>query len=162
MTDGSSFEKFKADLRGELLRPGDAGYDDARKIWNGMIDKRPAFIARCAGVADVIHSVRFADANNLLLAVRGGGHNVASNAVCDGGLVIDLSRMKSVRVDPARRTARAEPGVTWRSDFHRRHCWAHPRRWLGLSGPEVWPGVRQPSLGRSCHGRGPVPYGQRR
>jgi len=118
MTDPSSFEKFKAGLRGELVRPGDADYDDARKIWNGMIDKRPALIARCVGVADVIHSVNFAQANNLLVAVRGGGHNVAGNAVCDGGLVIDLSRMKSVRVDPARRTARAEPGVTWREFDH--------------------------------------------
>jgi hypothetical protein len=118
MTDPSSFEKLKAGLRGELLRPGDAGYDDARKIWNGMIDKRPALIARCAGVADVIHSVNFAHANNLLVAVRGGGHNIAGNAICDGGLVIDLSHMKSVRVDPARRTARAEPGVTWREFDH--------------------------------------------
>ena len=116
--DQSAFEKFKAGLRGELLRPGDSGYDDARKIWNGMIDKRPALIARCAGVADVIHSVNFAQANNLVVAVRGGGHNVAGNAVCDGGLVIDLSRMKSVRVDPARRMARAEPGVTWREFDH--------------------------------------------
>jgi FAD/FMN-containing dehydrogenase len=118
MMDQSAFEKFKAGLRGELLRPGDSGYDDARKIWNGMIDKRPALIARCAGVADVIHSVNFAQANNLVVAVRGGGHNVAGNAVCDGGLVIDLSGMKSVRVDPARRTARAEPGVTWREFDH--------------------------------------------
>lgn len=118
MTDQSSIEKFRAGLRGELLRSGDTGYDEARKIWNGMIDKRPAFIARCAGVADVIHSVNFARANNLLVAVRGGGHNVAGNAVCEGGLVIDLSRMKSVRVDPGRRTARAEPGVTWREFDH--------------------------------------------
>src|SRR5258708_17321521 len=114
MVDHSSVDKFKASLRGELLGPGDAGYDEARKIWNGMIDKRPALIARCAGVADVISCVNFARANNVLVAVRGGGHNIAGNAVCDGGLVIDLSRMKSVRVDPLRRTARAEPGLTWR------------------------------------------------
>jgi len=107
MVDHSSVDKFKASLRGELLGPGDAGYDEARKIWNGMIDKRPALIARCAGVADVISCVNFARANNVLVAVRGGGHNIAGNAVCDGGLVIDLSRMKSVRVDPARRRARA-------------------------------------------------------
>ena len=118
MTDASALEKFKTDLRGELVRPGDASYDDARKVWNGMIDKRPALIARCAGVADVIHSVNFARPNNLLVAVRGGGHNIAGNAVCDDGLVIDLSRMKSVRVDPAHRTARAEPGVTWREFDH--------------------------------------------
>jgi len=113
MVDQSAVEKFKASLGGELLRPGEAGYDEARQVWNGMIDKRPAFIARCTGVADVIHCVNFARSNDLLVAVRGGGHNVAGNAVCDGGLVIDLSRMKSVRVDPKRRTARAEPGLTW-------------------------------------------------
>ncbi len=113
MVDHSAVEKFKASLRGALLWPGEAGYDEARKVWNGMIDKRPALIARCAGVADVIHCVNFARANNLLVAVRGGGHNIAGNAVCDGGLMIDLSRMKGVRVDPARRTARAEAGLTW-------------------------------------------------
>jgi FAD/FMN-containing dehydrogenase len=114
MLDHSSVEKFKSNLRGESLQPGEAGYDEARKIWNGMIDKRPAFIARCTGVADVIHCVNFARSNDLLVAVRGGGHNVAGNAVSEGGLTIDLTRMKSVRVDPARRTARAEPGVLWR------------------------------------------------
>jgi hypothetical protein len=106
-------EALRASLRGPLLRAGDAGYDAARAIWNGMIDRRPALIARCAGVADVIHGVNFARAHHLLLAVRGGGHNVAGNAVCDGGLMLDLSGMKSVRVDPVRRTARAEPGLTW-------------------------------------------------
>ncbi len=114
----SAMQKFRESLRGDSLCPGEQGYDEARKIWNSMIDKRPALIARCAGVADVIHSVNFADANNVLLAVRGGGHNIAGNAVCDDGLVIDLSPMKSVRVDPARRTARAEPGVTWREFDH--------------------------------------------
>jgi FAD/FMN-containing dehydrogenase len=98
-------------LRGELLRPDDPGYDDARKIWNGMIDKRPALIGRCAGVADVIQCVNFAQANSMLVAVRGGGHSVSGNAMCDGGLVIDLSRMKSVRVDPAHRTARRIPVI---------------------------------------------------
>jgi FAD/FMN-containing dehydrogenase len=78
-----------------------------------MIDRRPALIARCAGVADVITCVNVARANNLLMAVRGGGHNIAGHAVCDGGLMIDLSRMKGMRVDPVRRTARAEPGLTW-------------------------------------------------
>ena len=105
---------LKQDFRGQLLTPNDAGYDEARRIWNGMIDKRPAFIARCTGVDDVVLCVNFARMNDLLLAVRGGGHNLAGNAVCDGGLVIDLSRMKRVRVDPPRRTARAEPGLTWR------------------------------------------------
>lgn len=108
-----AIEEFKASLRGQLLRAGEDGYDDARKIWNGMMDRRPALIARCAGAADVVSCVNFAGANDLVVAVRGGGHNVAGNAVCDGGLMIDLSRMKSVRVDPVRRTARAEPGLTW-------------------------------------------------
>jgi len=106
-------EDFKKSLRGRLLRPGDDGYEGARKIWNGMIDRRPALIARCAGAADVARCVDFARAENLVLAVRGGGHGVAGNAVCDGGLMIDLSVMRTVRVDPARRTARADAGVTW-------------------------------------------------
>ena len=114
MISPSAIDKFKASLRGPLLQTCDAGYDEARKIWNGMIDKRPALIARCTGVADVILCVNFARENDLLVAVRGGGHNVAGNAVCDGGLVIDLTRMKGIRVDPARRTVRAEPGLTWR------------------------------------------------
>jgi FAD/FMN-containing dehydrogenase len=113
MPDLSAVEQFQANLRGGLLRPGDAGYDEARKVWNGMIDKRPALIARCVGALDVIRCVEFARTHNLLVAVRGGGHNIGGNAVCDGGLVIDLSRMKSARVEPARRTARAEPGLTW-------------------------------------------------
>jgi FAD/FMN-containing dehydrogenase len=109
----AAVQDLKKQLRGELLRPGDGGYDAARRVWNGMIDKRPALIARCAGVADVINSVNFTRAHNLLASVRGGGHNVAGNAVCDGGIMLDLSRMKSVRVDPVSRTARAEPGLVW-------------------------------------------------
>src|SRR5215212_3004563 len=111
--DDATVEEFKAGLRGELLRPGEEGYEEARMVWNAMIDKRPALIVRCAGAAEVIHSVNFARTNKLLVAVRGGGHDVAGTAVCDGGLVIDLSRMKGIRVDPARRTVRAEPGLTW-------------------------------------------------
>jgi hypothetical protein len=114
----SAVKEFKTSLRGPLLQPDDAGYDDARKIWNGMIDKRPALIACCNGAADVIDSVNFARSHDLLVAVRGGGHNIAGNAVCEGGLMINLSAMKSVRVDPVRRTARAEPGVTW-AEFDR-------------------------------------------
>lgn len=111
--DDETIRKFKGSLRGELIQPNDASYDDARKIWNGMIDKRPALIARCTGAVDVINAVNFACANKLLVAVRGGGHNVAGNAVCDGGIVIDLSRMKGIRLDPVRRTSRVEPGLTW-------------------------------------------------
>ena len=106
-------EKFKASLRGELVRPADDTYDDVRRVWNYLIDKRPALIARCSGVSDVISCVDFARSNSLLVAIRGGGHNIAGSAVCDDGLMIDLSPMKSVRVDPVRRLARAEPGVTW-------------------------------------------------
>jgi len=100
-------------LRGRLLRCGEGGYEEARKVWNGMIDRRPALIARCAGPADVVAAVRFARTHRLLLSVKGGGHNITGNAVCEGGLMIDLSPMKSVRVDPAGHTARAEAGLTW-------------------------------------------------
>src|SRR6267378_3396398 len=105
--------RFEAGLRGTLLRPGMTAYEEARRVHNAMIDKRPALIARCAGVADVVRAVNFARENGLLVAVRGGGHNVAGLAVCDGGIVIDLSGMKGIRVDPPGRTVRAEAGVTW-------------------------------------------------
>lgn len=109
----SAVDAFKAGLGGTLHRPGDDGYDEARKVWNAMIDKRPALIVRCTGVADTIQAVNFARRHNLLVAVRGGSHNVAGNAVCEGGLMIDLSPMKGMRVDPANRTARAQAGLTW-------------------------------------------------
>src|SRR5918992_1257725 len=109
--DKNVVEEFSKGLRGKLVRPGDDTYDAARKVWNGAIDKRPALIACCAGVADVVGCVNFARDHDLLVSVRGGGHNIAGNAVCDGGLTIDLSKMKGIRVDPARRTARAEPGL---------------------------------------------------
>lgn len=111
--EGTTVETFKTSLRGELLRPGDTDYDEARKVWNGMIDKRPGLIARCTGVADVISAVDFARTHQILVSVRGGGHNIPGNAVCNGGLMIDLAGMHSIRVDPGRRTARAEGGVTW-------------------------------------------------
>ncbi|HEX8982681.1 MAG TPA: FAD-binding oxidoreductase [Ktedonobacterales bacterium] len=104
---------LKARLRGHLLQPGDDEYEKARQVWNAMIDRRPAAIARCEGVGDVLDALAFARSHELLVAVRGGGHNVAGNAVVDDGLVIDLSPMKSVRVDPVRQVARAEPGLTW-------------------------------------------------
>jgi hypothetical protein len=116
--DGAIVQGFRASLRGNLLCPTDEGYEDARTIWNGMIDRRPALIVRCAGATDVITAVNFARDHSLLVSVRGGGHNVAGLAVCHGGLMIDLSRMKGIRVDPARRTARAEPGITW-AEFDR-------------------------------------------
>jgi FAD/FMN-containing dehydrogenase len=100
-------------LRGDLIEPGDAAYDEARSVWNGMIDRRPALIARCAGTSDVVAAVHFARSEGMTVAVRGGGHNVAGNATCDGGLVIDLSPMKGVRVDAQSNTVRAEGGLTW-------------------------------------------------
>jgi FAD/FMN-containing dehydrogenase len=109
----ATVQNFADSLRGPLVGPGEGGYDEARKVWNGMIDRHPALIARCAGVADVIAAVRFARTHEVLVSVRGGGHNITGNAVCEGGLMIDLSPMKSVRVDPTRRTARAEAGLTW-------------------------------------------------
>ena len=103
---------FKETLRGRLLTPESQEYNEARTIWNAMIDRRPALIVRCVNAADVVQAVRFAREHKLIVAMRGGGHNIAGNAVCDGGLMIDLSAMKSVHVDPARKTARVEGGAT--------------------------------------------------
>jgi hypothetical protein len=108
--DGATRE-LERSFRGELIRPGDPGYDAQRKVWNGSIDRYPALIARCAGVADVIAAVRFAKDAGLLVAVRGGGHSFPGLSVCDGGVVIDLGPMKGIRVDPEARTARAQAGV---------------------------------------------------
>jgi len=101
-----------AELRGDVLLPGSDGYEAARTIWNAMIDRRPGLVARCAGPADVMRAVRFAADNDLLLAVRGAGHNIAGKGVCDGGFLIDLSALRSVHVDPRRRTATVDPGAT--------------------------------------------------
>jgi hypothetical protein len=101
-------------IKGTLLQPGDAEYDNARKVWNGMIDRKPALIAQCTNADDIAECVKFARKNNLIVSVRGGGHNVAGNAVCDGGLMIDLSKMKEIKVDVANKTATAEPGVILR------------------------------------------------
>jgi FAD/FMN-containing dehydrogenase len=100
-------------LRGALIRRADPRYERARRVWNGRIDRTPLAIAQCLDVADVLHCVRFAREHEVLLAVRGSGHAVAGTAVCDGGLVVDLSRMKGVRVSPRDATVRAQPGVTW-------------------------------------------------
>lgn len=114
----SSVTALKASLRGKLLQPDDESYDAARIGYNAMVDKHPALIVLCAGVSDVINAVNFARRHNLLTTVRGGGHSVAGKSACDGGVVIDLSSMKGIRVDPVSRTARAEPGVTW-NEFDR-------------------------------------------
>ena len=109
-------------LRGRLIRPTDTDYDTARAVYNGMIDKRPALIARCANIADVVRCVNFARDENMLLAIRGGGHNGPGLGTCEGGLVIDLQMMKSVRVDPAQKTVRVEPGCTSGDVDHATHA----------------------------------------
>jgi FAD/FMN-containing dehydrogenase len=112
-TPAPDLERLRDSIRGPVITPDDAGYDAARAIWNGAIDRRPAYVARCTGVADVVAAVRFARERDLVVAVRSGGHGVGGHAVCDGGLVIDLSPMRGIRVDPAARTARADAGVLW-------------------------------------------------
>ncbi|CAN5688451.1 FAD-binding oxidoreductase [soil metagenome] len=113
---------FRTTLRGALLAPGDDGYDASRKVWNAMIDHRPALIARCLGASDVMSAVRFARDHDLSLSIKGGGHNVAGKAVCNDGLMIDLSLMKGIHVDPAARIARVEPGVLWGELDHETHA----------------------------------------
>ena len=107
---------------GSLFKPTDAAYDSARKVYNGMIDKRPRLIARCVDVADVIAAVKFGRENEMLTAIRGGGHNGAGLGTCDDGLVIDLSRMKGIRVDPADQTVRVEAGCVWGDVDHATHA----------------------------------------
>ncbi|MGW5364888.1 FAD-binding oxidoreductase [Actinopolymorpha pittospori] len=107
----ADIEVFAGRLRGSLVRPADPDYDDARAVWNGLIDRRPGLIARCAGTADVMAAVNFARDNCVLVAVRGGGHNVSGAATCHGGLVIELSGMRDVHVNSAAGTVRAQGGV---------------------------------------------------
>jgi hypothetical protein len=109
--DDASVNLLKASFAGELIRPGDTGYEESRKVWNGSIDRRPGLIARCTAVADVLAAVRFAREHELLTAVRGGGHSFPGFSVCDGGIVIDLSPMKRIRVDPEARRVHAQAGV---------------------------------------------------
>src|SRR5215468_1663079 len=104
MLNENTVTDFKANLRGRLIEPGDKDYDEARKVYNGMINKKPRMIVRCADVADVISSVNFARENDLLLAIRSGGHNAGGLGICDDGLVVDLSAIKYARVDPVART----------------------------------------------------------
>jgi FAD/FMN-containing dehydrogenase len=111
--DRTALRILRASFRGELVRPGDPAYDEHRRVWNGSIDRYPALIARCSGVADVVAIVQFARDTGLEVAVRGGGHSFPGLSVCDGGLVIDLGAMKGIRVDPERRTARVQAGVLW-------------------------------------------------
>src|SRR5512132_2696253 len=105
-------EEFRVGFRGEVIHPDDAAYDTARRIWNASVARHPGIIARCSGAADVVDAVSFARENELLVAVRGGGHNVGGRALCDGGMVIDLSRMRGIHVDAKNRTARVQAGAT--------------------------------------------------
>ena len=120
--DEATLSDFEARFRGQLLYPDHDGYDEARTIYNAMIDKRPAIIARCANVADVITAVTFARDNNLLVSIRSGGHNGPGLALANDGLVIDLSRLKGIRVDPSAKTARVEAGCTWGDVDHATHA----------------------------------------
>ena len=104
--------KLKARLRGPLLQAGEPGYEESRTVWNAMIDRKPAMIVRCRGVSDIRRALDFAQEHGILTAIRGGGHNIAGNALCDAGMVIDLSALRSVRIDPYMRRAYVEPGVT--------------------------------------------------
>lgn len=113
-----NIDEFKTHFQGEVLLPDDAGYDEVRQIWNAMIDRKPALIARCTSTEDVMQAIQFGRTHNLLISIRGGGHNIAGNAVCDDGLMIDLSLMKDVQVDVTTRTASVGPGCTL-ADFDR-------------------------------------------
>jgi FAD/FMN-containing dehydrogenase len=106
-------DAFGRSLEGDLLSPDDDGYDGARSLWNAMHDRRPALIVSCAGVSDIVTSINFARTHSIPVAVRGGGHNVSGSGACEGGLMLDMSRLKRIRVDPVSRTAHAEPGLTW-------------------------------------------------
>jgi FAD/FMN-containing dehydrogenase len=121
MLNETSIQNFRATIRGGIIEPQDKGYDDARKVYNAMISKRPRMIVRCADVADVIRSVNFARENNILLAIRGGGHNAGGLGICDDGLVIDLSLIKYTRVDPQAKTVVVGGGCTWGDVDHATH-----------------------------------------
>ncbi len=122
MPDQPTLDTLRASLRGQLIAPGDAAYEAARKVYNAMIDRRPRLIARCADVGDVVTAVRFGRENGLLVAVRGGGHNAGGLGICDDGLVIDLSPIRYTRVDPAARTVRVGGGSTWGDVDHATHA----------------------------------------
>src|SRR3954447_524660 len=128
MLNEASIAEFKTSIRGTLIQPGDPHYDEARKVYNGMIHKKPRLIARCVDVADVIRSVNFGRNDNLLVSIRGGGHNAGGLGVCDDGLVIDLAPIKYTRVDPAARTVTVGGGCVWGDVDHATHA-------FGLAAP---------------------------
>src|SRR5438046_4078664 len=153
MLNEDSIADFKRNLRGRLIEPGDEDYDQARKVYNGMIDKKPRLIARCADVADVIRSVNFARENDLLVAIRGGGHNAGGLGICDDGLVIDLSSIKYTRIDPTARTVTVGGGCVWGDVDHATHVFglATPSGIIsttGVGGLTLGGGVGQ--LTRKC------------
>src|ERR1043166_2217340 len=129
MLNENAVADFKANLRGRLIEPGDKDYDEARKVYNGMIHKKPRLIARCVDVADVIRSVNFARENDLLVSIRGGGHNAGGLGICDDGLVIDLAPIKYTRVDPEARTVTVGGGWGWGAVDNAPHG-------FGLASPE--------------------------
>ncbi len=154
-------DSLRAQMAGPVLAPSDPAYEDARRVHNGLIDRRPALVARCHGTADVQAAVRFARERGLEIAVRGGGHNVAGNAVCDGGLMIDLSAMRGVHVDPRARRARAQGGATW-GNYNRetQALWPrqHRRRRLHHGRRRADPGRRAwLADGQARHGGGLPP-----
>jgi FAD/FMN-containing dehydrogenase len=122
----ATISELRGTLRGAAVVPGDPEYDTARAVWNGMHDRRPALVVRCAGTADVITAVRFARSQGMTIAVRGGGHSIAGFSTVDDGIVIDLSPMQGMQVDPAARTARAQGGVKWGASTGRRRRSASP------------------------------------
>jgi hypothetical protein len=156
MIPNSALQEFRSTLRGQSFCPGEQGYDAARTVPNAMINRRPAIIARCAGAGDVISCVRFAREHDVLTSIRGGGHSVAGKSLCNDGLMIDLSAMKGLRVDPAHRTVRAEAGLTlgefdrethWlghhsRYRFQNRHIWLDAWRRLGPFARQIRPRSR--------------------
>ena len=128
MLNEKSIEEFKAGLRGSIIQPADKEYEEARKVYNGMISKKPRMIVKCADVADVINSVNFARENKMLLSIRGGGHNAGGLGICDDGLVVDLSMIKYTRVDPVAKTVVVGGGSTWGDVDHATHV-------FGLAAP---------------------------
>ena len=161
-------DSLRSQMRGRVLCPGTDGYDAARTIHNGMIDHRPALIAQCRGTADVIRALSYARSSGLPLSIRSGGHGVPGFAVCDQGVMADLSLMNGVRVNPVLRTAQAEGGATWgrlrprnaglracddgRSGSNNRDCGAHARGRPRILSAQIRSGVRQPTLRRRYHG----------
>ena len=169
---------LRSNVRGELVVAGDARYDEARRVWNGNVDRRPALIARCTGAADVQQAVDFARSLGLLVSVRGGGHSAPGYGTNDGGLVIDLSPMKGIRVDPAARTVSAQGGVLWREFDRETQAFGLATTGgtvsntgiagltlgggLGLADGQARADRRQPDLGRCRHRGRAVPHGERR